>query len=983
MNHVLTITRKELRAYFLSPVALIFLSIFLIASFALFFRVEDNVFIRNLVDVRPLFRSLPILLIFLVSAITMKQWSEEQKLGTMEVLLTLPLHSWQLVIGKFLAGWSLCLLALILTLSLPITVGTLGDLDWGPVLGGYVGAALLAAAYLSIGLCVSARTDNQIVALMLTLVVGGLFYVAGSSTVTELTGPDTAETLRALGTGSRFESIERGLLDLRDMVYFLGITVFFLTLNIFFLELKRMDAQPKNAVSLKRSHLLGLGLVGINVILLNAWIQPVNFMRIDLTQNQDYTISDTTRAAINGLTEPLDIQFLYTTKTHEKLKSLIPQVRDMLKEYKAIGNQNVRLSFADPLKNKQLEEELADLYNLKSEPLPIIDQNSRGIANIYFHILVRYGNQHKVLSFRDLVESHLAGTDYKIRLRNLEYDLTSAIQSVTQGFQSVDGLLSSDGTPIRIKVYLSKDKYPDSMKEIPTAVEKAAALMAERTGGQLTIEITDPTNNPGLQEELRLKFGIQPLSLGMFSEEKFWSFLVVQRGPRAIPTPLVPELVLSQTQGEIGASVTAGDIQDVIYNFIKRMTPGFRKQIAIVTKLDDSPTPSFPGGQPQRPNRDFTEVEKALSANYDVQVVDLSKNSIPTNVDVLILGKTGELDGKALYAIDQYLMLGGSIIALAGAYEGVSGLGGWTLQKLDDTLLDLLKHYGVSVDSTVALDTQNFDLPYPVEEQRDGFTVRRIEQVDYPYFPIITTTGFEEGNLAFRGVQELVIPWANPIRLTAKKDSEGEARLDERGLPIVELPEGLQGSYIAWTTKNAWTSTETNIVPNSQLPKAQWFAKPDDAKTQRLPLAVNIQGRFKSYFTDRPDPNREAIDGTVVDAEPDKSGRTVLTSADSARIIAIGSSEMLSDKGAAFPFHLAFLQNLIDWSLEDTDLLAIRSAGAFAKTLRETEAHERQRLEWLNYLIVLCILALVFGSTYTRRNLTRSILEKQNEGGKA
>ena len=160
MRQALTIMRKELRAYFLSPVALIVLSIFLIASFALFFRVEDNVFIRNLVDVRPLFRSLPILLIFLVSAITMKQWSEEQKMGTMEILLTLPIKTWHLVLGKFLSGWVLCLVALALTLSLPLTVDQLGELDWGPVIGGYIGASLLAAAYLSIGLCVSARTDN-------------------------------------------------------------------------------------------------------------------------------------------------------------------------------------------------------------------------------------------------------------------------------------------------------------------------------------------------------------------------------------------------------------------------------------------------------------------------------------------------------------------------------------------------------------------------------------------------------------------------------------------------------------------------------------------------------------------------------------------------------------------------------------------------------------------------------------------------------
>ena len=983
MSPVFTIMRKELRAYFLSPVALIFLSIFLVASFALFFRVEDNVFIRNLVDVRPLFRSLPILLVFLVSAITMKQWSEEQKLGTLEILLTLPLKSWQLVLGKFMAGWVLCLLALLLTVSLPVTVSFLGDLDWGPVLGGYLGAALLSAAYLSIGLCVSARTDNQIVALMLTLVVGGLFYIVGSATVTELVGPETAETLRALGTGSRFESVERGLLDLRDLIYFGSLTAFFLTLNVFFLELKRMDSQPKSAETMRTPQLIGLMLVGLNVLLLNAWVQPISFVRMDLTQNDDYTISEATKDTIESLREPLQIQFLYTTKTHEKLKSLIPQVRDMLMEYKALGSDNIQLSFADPFTDKQLEEELTDLYNVKSEPLPIIDQNSRGIANVYFHILVRYGNQHTLLSFRDLVESHLEGRDYKVRLRNLEYDLTSAIQTVTQGFQSVDALLQADSTPIRIKVFLSSAGYPESMKEIPPAVEKAASSIAEKTGGQLTIEVLDPSNNPGLQDEVRQKYGIQALSLGMFSEEKFWSFLVVERGPRVIPTPLVPELLQTQLSGDIGSAITGGDIEELIYDFIKRMTPGFRKQIGIATKTSEAPAPNFTGGPPPPPNRDFTQLEKELSSTYDVQLIDLSKNAIPTNIDVLIIGKTGELDAKALYAIDQYLMLGGSVIALASIYEGVPGVGGWNLDKLDDSLLDLLNHYGVAVGNEIVMDEQNFDLPYPVEEQKDGFTIRRIEQIDYPYFPMVTGGGFQEGNLAFKGVKELVVPWANPVRLAAKQNAAGDDVLDERGLPVIELPDGLTGSYLAWTTKDAWTVTEPNIAPDLNLPKESWFAKPKNAKSGRLPLAVNVQGRFKSYFTDRPDPNREAVDGTVVDAEPDKTGRTVLQSAGTARLIAIGSSEILSDKGSAFPFHFTFLQNLIDWSLEDTKLLSIRSAGAFAKTLKETEPKERQRLEWMNYLIVLLVLAAVFGSTYTRRNMTRSIIDTESEGAKS
>src|SRR5690606_27606551 len=137
-----------------------------------------------LADVRPLFEWLPLLLIFLVSAVTMRMWAEERRAGTLEVLLTLPVRTRDLVLGKFLAGVTLTALALALTLPLPLVVGTLGPLDPGPVIGGYVGALLLGALYVAIGLCVSSRTDNQVVSLMTTLVLGGLAYVVGSDALT-------------------------------------------------------------------------------------------------------------------------------------------------------------------------------------------------------------------------------------------------------------------------------------------------------------------------------------------------------------------------------------------------------------------------------------------------------------------------------------------------------------------------------------------------------------------------------------------------------------------------------------------------------------------------------------------------------------------------------------------------------------------------------------------------------------------------------
>src|SRR5512141_1003193 len=154
MKQILAVTRKEVNSYFGSPMALIFLGAFLAATLFAFFWV-DTFFARGIADVRPLFQWMPILMIFLVAALTMRQWSEEQRSGTLEMLLTMPVKAWQLVLGKFLAVMALVALSLLLTIFLPITVSLLGSLDWGPVIGGYLAALLMAAAYTAIGLFLS------------------------------------------------------------------------------------------------------------------------------------------------------------------------------------------------------------------------------------------------------------------------------------------------------------------------------------------------------------------------------------------------------------------------------------------------------------------------------------------------------------------------------------------------------------------------------------------------------------------------------------------------------------------------------------------------------------------------------------------------------------------------------------------------------------------------------------------------------------
>ncbi len=239
MNRIRAVVARELGEYFHSPIAYAFLLVFAGAALFTFFNV-GGFFARGIADLRGLFEAAPVLMVLLVPALTMRLWAEEEKQGTIEVLLTLPAREHELVFGKFLASWLLLAGGLVLTLPLVVTVALLGDLDPGPVVGGYLAALLIGGAYLAIGQFVSATTENQILAFILALVVClGLFGI-GSETFTGLFPDRTAALLRQLGTGSRFSSIARGVVDLADLVYYASLMTFFLVASVFALRAKRM-----------------------------------------------------------------------------------------------------------------------------------------------------------------------------------------------------------------------------------------------------------------------------------------------------------------------------------------------------------------------------------------------------------------------------------------------------------------------------------------------------------------------------------------------------------------------------------------------------------------------------------------------------------------------------------------------------------------------------------------------------------------------
>lgn len=220
--------KKELMAYFNSPIAYIFIGVFLVVANWLFFK---DFFKFGQVTMRGYFSLLPWILLFLAPAIAMRLWSEEKKSGTIEFLLTLPVTDWQVVWAKFLGALSFLFISLTLSLTIPITLLTLGNLDIGPVIGGYLGALFLGGAYLSLGLFISSLTKNQIIAFVLGLVACFIVFIIGENFILIDANNFMAPILKFLGLGSHFNNIAKGVIDSRDILYYASFIFIFLWLN--------------------------------------------------------------------------------------------------------------------------------------------------------------------------------------------------------------------------------------------------------------------------------------------------------------------------------------------------------------------------------------------------------------------------------------------------------------------------------------------------------------------------------------------------------------------------------------------------------------------------------------------------------------------------------------------------------------------------------------------------------------------------------
>ena len=227
--NIRTLVKRELGGYFTSPIAYVFLVIFLLLAGFFTFTV-GSFFERGEASLVSFFTWHPWLYLFLVPAVGMRLWSEERRLGTMELLLTMPVTTWQAIIGKFLASWLFLALALALTFPVAVTVNWLGEPDNGVIAAGYVGSVFLAGSYLAVSCMTSAMTRNQVISFIVSVLICLFLILAGYTPVTDLlarfASPRAVEVVAAFSVMTHFEGFQRGVLDTRDVVFFLSVIGF-------------------------------------------------------------------------------------------------------------------------------------------------------------------------------------------------------------------------------------------------------------------------------------------------------------------------------------------------------------------------------------------------------------------------------------------------------------------------------------------------------------------------------------------------------------------------------------------------------------------------------------------------------------------------------------------------------------------------------------------------------------------------------------
>lgn len=448
-----TLYKKELRGFFSSLTGYLTIAVFLVLTgLSLWvFRSDFNILDYGYASLDGLFLIGPFLYLFLIPAITMRSLAEERRTGTIEYLLTRPLGDWTVVFAKFLAAWTLVAISLLPTLVAYFTVYALGDpvgnIDTGSVMGSYLGLLLLGGAFSAIGVFCSSLTSNQIVSFILAALLCAVAYLGFESIYNMGLLGKADLVVRELGVMYHYESISRGVVDTRDVLYFLSLMALFLLATRMVLQSRLWKgwSQRKN---LRRTHWLQMG-AALLIIASVSIISNYLFLRLDLTSERRYTLSKSTKELLRRIDEPVLYRVYLEGEFPADFKRLQNETKEMLNQMRAY-NANIGYEFVNPNAFDSREEQQMFYQKLAAKGIQPTQIQTQADGGVTSQILIPAADV--IYRGRETTVQLLQSQKYVPQddllnnsIQNLEYALTSAIRNLDQGEKRTIGFLQGHG----------------------------------------------------------------------------------------------------------------------------------------------------------------------------------------------------------------------------------------------------------------------------------------------------------------------------------------------------------------------------------------------------------------------------------------------------------------------------------------------------------------------------------------------------------
>ncbi len=410
MKAIWTIARRELKAMFDHPTGYILLVVFIAVNNFLFFR---QAYMMHAASLRPMLDLLPWVFLFFAPAVTMRALAEEIRSGTLEVVLAQPITEAELLVGKY-AGQVL-FLWLALALTLPVVLGLAfgADLEAGVIVAQYAGSALLAMGLAGVGVWASSLSRNQITAFIVGVAVMFLLVLVGLDPLLVGLPPVLSAIAAQLGVLSHFQNIARGVIDLRDAVYFVTLAAVFLSLA--YLALMTRKLAPKGA-EVKRLR-LGVALLVAAMVVVNLFGRYIGG-RLDLTPGKAYTLSRATKRLVGSLPDLVTIKVFSSQELPAEIALIQRDLRDVLGDYRAAGKGKIRVVYGDPASDSTMRSETRNL-GIPSVQFNVVGRAELQVKEGYLGVAVQYAGQAKTIPFVQ-------------RTDDLEYQLTSFIRALTQ-----------------------------------------------------------------------------------------------------------------------------------------------------------------------------------------------------------------------------------------------------------------------------------------------------------------------------------------------------------------------------------------------------------------------------------------------------------------------------------------------------------------------------------------------------------------------